>query len=187
MVAFLCYYSTVMVMLDCIDCQAMLRVIMSDFEWCYSCACSSIRTPSCLRYCLLYLHSFFPTTPFFSFFLPSLSTFLLPFYLYLIPHITYVHSLHPPHPFYPSHSFPFHPSHPLPPFHPSHPLPFSPFYPSFLSGDDGIANSIIRKNKKLGCSKSWPDWPASSAFVTAVGATQLSNTYAPACTSTYDV
>ena len=56
-----------------------------------------------------------------------------------------------------------------------------------FSGDDGIANSIIRKNKKLGCSKSWPDWPASSAFVTAVGATQLSNSYAPACTATYDV
>ena len=58
---------------------------------------------------------------------------------------------------------------------------------SLHSGDDGIANSIIRKNKKLGCSKSWPDWPASSAFVTAVGATQLSNSYASACTSTYDV
>ena len=63
----------------------------------------------------------------------------------------------------------------------------SSFISFSYSGDDGIANSIIRKNKKLGCSKSWPDWPASSAFVTAVGATQLSNSYAPACTATYDV
>ena len=62
-----------------------------------------------------------------------------------------------------------------------------PFLSYSFSGDDGIANSIIRKNKKLGCSKSWPDWPASSAFVTAVGATQLSNVYAPACTASYDV
>ena len=115
----------------------------------------------CLRYCFLYLHSFLLTTP-----LPS----SLLSHLYLFAHITYVHSLHPLH---------------AP--HSSHPLPFPPLYPSLLSGDDGIANSIIRKNKKLGCSKSWPDWPASSAFVTAVGATQLSNTYAPACTSTYDV
>ena len=80
-------------------------------------------------------------------------------------------------------SFPF----PVPSVTPSLFLSFSLFLSLIFSGDDGIANSIIRKNKKLGCSKSWPDWPASSAFVTAVGATQLSNSYAPACTATYDV
>ena len=35
--------------------------------------------------------------------------------------------------------------------------------------------------------QAWPDWPASSAYVTAVGATQLSDIYLPACTATYDV
>ena len=53
------------------------------------------------------------------------------------------------------------------------------------SGDDGIGNLIVRKNPKVGCSRAWPDWPASSAYVTAVGATQLSDTYLPACTATY--
>ena len=52
------------------------------------------------------------------------------------------------------------------------------------SGDDGIGNLIVRKNPKVGCSRAWPDWPASSAYVTAVGATQLSDTYLPACTAT---
>ena len=80
-------------------------------------------------------------------------------------------------------SFPPIPSHLIP----FYSVLFRPLHSFSLSGDDGIANSIIRKNKKLGCSKSWPDWPASSAFVTAVGATQLSNVYAPACTASYDV
>lgn len=55
----------------------------------------------------------------------------------------------------------------------------------FSSGDDGIGNNIIRSDPELACSKAWPAWPASSPYVTSVGATQLTNSYLPACGTRY--
>ncbi len=55
----------------------------------------------------------------------------------------------------------------------------------FSSGDDGIGNSIIRDDKETACSKAWPSWPASSPYVTAVGATQMTNKYLPGCGEAY--
>lgn len=55
----------------------------------------------------------------------------------------------------------------------------------FSSGDDGIGSAIIRKNKALACSRAWPEWPASSPYVTAVGATQMTDKYLPVCGQQY--
>ncbi len=52
----------------------------------------------------------------------------------------------------------------------------------FSSGDDGIGNSIIRDDVQTACSQAWPSWPASSPYVTAVGATQMTNKYLPGMT-----
>ncbi len=53
------------------------------------------------------------------------------------------------------------------------------------SGDDGIAGTYIRDDVNLGCSQAWPAWPASSPYITAVGATQLSDLYLPGCGQPY--
>ena len=53
------------------------------------------------------------------------------------------------------------------------------------SGDDGIASSTIRNNPTGSCSQAWPEWPASSPYVTSVGATQLTNAYLPVCQQPY--
>jgi tripeptidyl-peptidase I len=53
----------------------------------------------------------------------------------------------------------------------------------FSSADDGVA-SYLGRNLTMNahyCSKANPEFPASSPYVTAVGATQMSRTYAPAC------
>lgn len=55
----------------------------------------------------------------------------------------------------------------------------------FSSGDDGIGSSQIRDDPVGACQKAVPEWPASSPYVTAVGATQLTNKYLPACEKTY--
>jgi hypothetical protein len=55
----------------------------------------------------------------------------------------------------------------------------------FSSGDDGVGNTVMRKDKTLGCAHTWPGWPASSPYVTAVGATQLSGFASPLCGSLY--
>lgn len=55
------------------------------------------------------------------------------------------------------------------------------------SGDDGIGNSIIRDDVDLACSQAWPAWPASSPYVTTVGATVLTNKYLPGCGMPYTV
>eukprot|EP01041_Mallomonas_annulata_P010987 gene10987-22952_t len=48
----------------------------------------------------------------------------------------------------------------------------------FATGDNGIGNFRPTDTR---CTRAWPDWPASSPFVTAVGATQLSTDYLPMC------
>jgi len=53
------------------------------------------------------------------------------------------------------------------------------------SGDDGIGSQIVRTDKELGCSQAWPEWPASSPYITAVGATQTTNKYTPGCGKPY--
>jgi tripeptidyl-peptidase I len=55
----------------------------------------------------------------------------------------------------------------------------------FSSGDDGIGNFIIRSNPELACSQAWPAWPAASPYVTAIGGTQLTDKYLPACGNPY--
>ncbi len=55
----------------------------------------------------------------------------------------------------------------------------------FSSGDDGIGSALIREDPDLACSQSWPEWPASSPYVTAVGATQLTDKYLPVCGMNY--
>ena len=57
----------------------------------------------------------------------------------------------------------------------------------FSSGDDGIGSNIIRDDQTLACQQSWPSWPASSPYVTAVGATQMTDKYLPICGKTYSV
>lgn len=54
------------------------------------------------------------------------------------------------------------------------------------SGDDGLAGSYIRDNVTLGCSQAWPAWPASSPYITSIGATQLTNLYLPGCGQPYN-
>ena len=49
----------------------------------------------------------------------------------------------------------------------------------FASGDYGAGNFDTGSSR---CSKAWPDWPASSPFITSVGGTQLSTEYLPLCT-----
>ena len=58
----------------------------------------------------------------------------------------------------------------------------------FASGDQGVIGYELQKNVTaenydLFCSSTWAGWPASSAYVTAVGATQLSDEYLPLCQS----
>lgn len=48
----------------------------------------------------------------------------------------------------------------------------------FSSGDDGIGNGID-------CTQAWPAWPASSPYVTSVGATQMTDKYNPVCGMPY--
>lgn len=55
------------------------------------------------------------------------------------------------------------------------------------SGDDGIGNNVARVDGDVGCSKAFPAYPASSAYVTTVGATQLSDSWIPACTNPYSI
>lgn len=57
----------------------------------------------------------------------------------------------------------------------------------FSSGDDGVGNFLIRDDIDMACSKAWPSWPASSPYVTTVGATQLSPQYLPLCQQSYDL
>jgi tripeptidyl-peptidase I len=56
----------------------------------------------------------------------------------------------------------------------------------FSSGDDGIGGSILRTDPDFACSQAWPSWPASSAYVTAVGGSQLTDKYLPVCHAKYD-
>lgn len=53
------------------------------------------------------------------------------------------------------------------------------------SGDDGIASSSVRDDPAGSCTQAWPEWPASSPYVTTVGATQLTNAYIPICNRAY--
>lgn len=55
----------------------------------------------------------------------------------------------------------------------------------FSSGDDGIGNTITGDDPTVGCSQAWPAWPASSPYVTTVGATQMTDKYLPACGMPY--
>lgn len=55
----------------------------------------------------------------------------------------------------------------------------------FASGDDGVGSFLMRNDKTKACSRSYPEWPASSPFVTAVGGTQLTNAYLPVCKKDY--
>lgn len=55
----------------------------------------------------------------------------------------------------------------------------------FSSGDDGVGNTVMRKDKALACSKTWPGWPASSPYVTSVGATQMTDKAIPLCDKLY--
>jgi tripeptidyl-peptidase I len=55
----------------------------------------------------------------------------------------------------------------------------------FSSGDDGIGNNIVRDDPDYACSQAFPAWPASSPYVTTVGATQLSDQYLPVCSENY--
>jgi tripeptidyl-peptidase-1 len=55
----------------------------------------------------------------------------------------------------------------------------------FSSGDDGIGNSIMREDPELACRQAWPSWPASSPYVTTIGATVLTDRYLPACNANY--
>lgn len=57
----------------------------------------------------------------------------------------------------------------------------------FSSGDDGIAGSDIRTDPETACRRARPSWPASSPYVTAVGATQLTDKYLPICEESYDL
>lgn len=63
----------------------------------------------------------------------------------------------------------------------------------FASGDQGIGSAVYMTpspsgnsdEAEIGCSKAWPEWPASSPYVTSVGGTQLSNAYLPVCQAKY--
>jgi len=54
------------------------------------------------------------------------------------------------------------------------------------SGDSGIIGNLVNECRDQSCvdqfcSQTWPQWPASSAYVTTVGATMSSDKYVPAC------
>ena len=55
------------------------------------------------------------------------------------------------------------------------------------SGDDGSAGFLARNDPMSGCQHAAPEWPASSPYVTTVGATQLatdgSSTYEIVCSA----
>lgn len=55
------------------------------------------------------------------------------------------------------------------------------------SGDDGLGGYYIRDNQSLACSQAFPAWPASSPYVTTVGATQLTDQYLPLCGKPYSL
>ncbi len=57
----------------------------------------------------------------------------------------------------------------------------------FSSGDDGIGGSLIRTDQPAACAEAQPSWPASSPYVTAVGATMLTDKYLPVCGQKYAV
>lgn len=53
------------------------------------------------------------------------------------------------------------------------------------SGDDGIGGSYVRDDPEFGCSQAWPAWPASSPYVTTIGATMMTDNYLPVCGRPY--
>lgn len=55
------------------------------------------------------------------------------------------------------------------------------------AGDDGVGSVLIQTNASSACQKAQPEWPASSPYVTAVGATQLSNKFLPICRSDFSL
>lgn len=55
----------------------------------------------------------------------------------------------------------------------------------FSSGDDGIGSAMIRDDVEAACKKAVPEWPASSPYVTSVGATMLTDKYLPICGNNY--
>ena len=61
----------------------------------------------------------------------------------------------------------------------------------FASGDQGIGSgtymtpSATAEEVAIGCSQAWPNWPASSPYVTTVGATTLTDKFLPACGEQY--
>ena len=57
----------------------------------------------------------------------------------------------------------------------------------FSSGDDGLGSSLIRTDTETACSQAWPEWPASSPYVLAVGATQLTDKPNPICGKPYAI
>lgn len=57
----------------------------------------------------------------------------------------------------------------------------------FSSGDDGIGDFTIRSDPTAACKRANPSWPASSPYVTSVGATQLTDKYLPVCGEPYSV
>lgn len=57
----------------------------------------------------------------------------------------------------------------------------------FASGNDGIGGYNIDSDPVAACQKANPYWPASSPYVTSVGATQLTDKYLPVCGKTFSV
>lgn len=57
----------------------------------------------------------------------------------------------------------------------------------FSSGDDGLASSLIRTEQEVACSQAWPEWPASSPYVLAVGATMMTDKPLPVCGKPYSL
>ena len=57
----------------------------------------------------------------------------------------------------------------------------------FSSGDDGLGSMLIRSSATYSkaCSQAWPEWPASSPYVTAVGATMMTDKPLPLCGQPY--
>lgn len=56
----------------------------------------------------------------------------------------------------------------------------------FSSGDDGVGDlAISNEGPDFGCTKTFPSWPASSPYVTAVGGTQIINDFLPVCQEYY--
>jgi len=57
----------------------------------------------------------------------------------------------------------------------------------FSSGDDGIGGNLIRDNPDAACAAANPSWPAASPYVTAVGATMMTDQYTKLCEQSYAV